>query len=69
MGKNLQSRVLVVTERGRYVWYPLLQYIGYIDKGSRNDRRQVFLTENQNTYSGGMRAIARDILKTEPPNA
>lgn len=63
--KPPQYKVTVFsTDRGRYVWDPVLSIVDYYDKGKQRPRRTHALTIHTNWYDGALRAVAYDILNT-----
>ena len=57
--------VLITTRFGKYVWYPPLQVIEFVEKGKRRGRNEhdIFLNVNNNTELRAMIAATTDMLK------
>jgi hypothetical protein len=55
---------------GRYVWWPSLSIVGFIQYGHRKASRELHLETRTDSWAGALRTAARDLIRhSETVNA
>jgi hypothetical protein len=55
--------IIEVPTAGRYVWWPELGVVGFIEYGRRKACRELHLETRTDNWAGAIRTAARDLVK------
>ncbi len=63
MAQISDKRVLIQTRVGKYVWWPILYLIDFVEPGKRRSSFIIHLDQDENTELGAMIKATNDMLK------
>ena len=61
---NISDKVILIETRvGKYVWWPILQLVDFVEPGKKKALYQLHLSSSNNTELGAMIQATTDMLK------
>lgn len=65
MGRGIHYTPLVRTDLGRWIWWPALQTVDYLERGQRVTSHTLHLTSRRNTEVGALTAIVEFLQRDQ----